>query len=143
MSSHSELLIERIANSIEENAEKGIFRCRRDIFTDPELFALEQKYIFEANWVFLAHESQLQNINDYLNVTIGRQPVIITRDKNNELHALINACAHRGATLCRYKKGNKSTFTCPFHGWSFNNTGKLLKAKDEKTGGYPQFKDGC
>ncbi|MCW8039049.1 MULTISPECIES: Rieske 2Fe-2S domain-containing protein [Acinetobacter] len=142
MSSHSELLIERIANSIEENAEKGIFRCRRDIFTDPELFALEQKYIFEANWVFLAHESQLQNINDYLNVTIGRQPVIITRDKNNELHALINACAHRGATLCRYKKGNKSTFTCPFHGWSFNNTGKLLKAKDEKTGGYPpQFKE--
>lgn len=34
------------------------------------------------------------------------------------------------------KRGNKSTFTCPFHGWSFNNTGKLLKAKDEKTGGY-------
>lgn len=53
MSSHSELLIERIASSIEENAEKGIFRCRRDIFTDPELFALEQKYILKQTGSFL------------------------------------------------------------------------------------------
>ena len=32
----------------------------------------------------------------------------------------------------------------PFHGWTFNNSGKLLKAKDARTGGYPeQFnKDG-
>jgi benzoate/toluate 1,2-dioxygenase alpha subunit len=32
---------------------------------------------------------------------------------------------------------NKNSFTCPFHGWTFSNNGKLLKAKDESTGGYP------
>jgi benzoate/toluate 1,2-dioxygenase alpha subunit len=63
---------------------------------------------------------------------------MITRDKQGELHALINACAHRGSMLCRYRRGNKGTFTCPFHGWSFSNTGKLLKAKDQKVGGYPE-----
>lgn len=40
--------------------------------------------------------------------------------------------------LCRRKTGNKSSFTCPFHGWTFSNNGKLLKAKDENTGGYPE-----
>ena len=40
--------------------------------------------------------------------------------------------------LCRRKTGNKSSFTCPFHGWTFSNNGKLLKAKDESTGGYPE-----
>ncbi len=38
--------------------------------------------------------------------------------------------------LCRRKTGNKNSFTCPFHGWTFSNNGKLLKAKDESTGGY-------
>src|SRR5258705_1433713 len=32
--------------------------------------------------------------------------------------------------LCRFKRGNKATYTCPFHGWTFNNSGKLLKVKD-------------
>jgi benzoate/toluate 1,2-dioxygenase alpha subunit len=40
--------------------------------------------------------------------------------------------------LCRYKRGNKSTFTCPFHGWTFGNSGKLLKVKDPDGAGYPE-----
>lgn len=95
------------------------------------------KHIFENNWVYLAHESQIPNNNDYYTTWIGRQPIVITRDKTGELHAVINACAHKGAMLCRRKHGNKGSFTCPFHGWTFSNTGKLLKVKDEKTTEYP------
>ena len=64
---------------------------------------------------------------------IGRQPIIIARNRNGELNAMINACSHRGAQLCRYKRGNKATYTCPFHGWTFNNSGKLLKVKTQLT----------
>jgi benzoate/toluate 1,2-dioxygenase alpha subunit len=39
--------------------------------------------------------------------------------------------------LCRKKKDNKAVFTCPFHGWSFNNSGKLVKVKDPNDAGYP------
>jgi benzoate/toluate 1,2-dioxygenase alpha subunit len=129
---------------VEEDKEKGNFRCKREIFTDEQLFELEMKHIFEGNWVYLAHESQLPNINDYYTTNIGRQPIFITRNKDGELNAFINACAHRGAQLARYKHGNKSSFTCPFHGWTFNNTGKLLKIKDPKDTGYPEAfnKDG-
>jgi len=48
------------------------------------------------------------------------------------LNAFINACSHRGAMLCRHKRANKSTYTCPFHGWTFSNAGKLLKVKDPR-----------
>ena len=91
------------------------------------------KYIFEGNWVYLAHESQIPNNNDYYTTYIGRQPIIIARNRNGELNAMINACSHRGAQLCRYKRGNKATYTCPFHGWTFNNSGKLLKVKTQLT----------
>ncbi|MDO6415309.1 Rieske 2Fe-2S domain-containing protein [Sphingomonas sp. BIUV-7] len=133
-----ELLRERLETAVVEDAEAGLFRCRRDVFTDPDLFELEMKHIFEGNWVYLAHESQIPDTNDYYTTMIGRQPVIISRDKSGELHAVINACAHRGAMLCRRKHGNKTSFTCPFHGWTFANTGRLLKVKDGKTGDYPR-----
>ena len=130
-------LNELLSVAVQDDRENGVFRCRRDIFTNPDLFELEMKHIFERNWVYLAHESQIPNPNDYYTTWIGRQPIVITRDKTGELHAVVNACAHKGAMLCRRKHGNKGSFTCPFHGWTFSNAGKLLKVKDEKTTEYP------
>lgn len=130
--------VEQILNTaMQVDEEAGVYRCRRDIFTNPDLFELEMKHIFEGGWVYLAHESQIPNVNDFFTTYIGRQPIIITRSKDGELNAVLNACAHRGATLCRRKRGNRSSFTCPFHGWSFSNNGKLLKVKDAKTTEYP------
>jgi len=131
-------VVARLEASVEEDPKTGNFRCRRDIFTDPDLFELEMKHIWEGNWIYLAHESQVPNKNDYLTGYIGRQPIVISRDRNGQLHAFLNACSHRGAMICRHKRGNKSTYTCPFHGWTFNNTGKLLKAKDPDGAGYPE-----
>ena len=120
-----------------ENHETGDHRLHRSAFTDPELFELEMKHIFEGNWIYLAHESQIPNNNDYYTLQMGRQPVFIARNRQGELNAFINACSHRGAQLCRLKRGNKATYTCPFHGWTFNNSGKLLKVKDPEDAGYP------
>ncbi len=90
-----------------EDWEKGLHRVGRDIFTDPDLFELEMKCIWEGNWLYLAHESQLPNKNDYLTLYMGRQPIFIARNRNGELNAFINACSHRGAMLCRHKRDNR------------------------------------
>jgi benzoate/toluate 1,2-dioxygenase subunit alpha len=134
----------KIDTMVVEDPERGVFRARRDMFTDPDLFELEMRHIFEGNWIYLAHESQLPENNDYLTMFMGRQPIIISRTRTGELTAVLNACAHRGAMVCRRKKDNRSTWTCPFHGWTYSNNGKLLKVKEAKGAGYPeQFnKDG-
>ena len=131
-------IIERLDAALVEDSADGLFRCDRAMFTDVEFFELEMKHLFEGNWVYLAHESQIPNKHDYFTTWIGRQPIFIARSKDNRLNAFINACSHRGAMLCRYKRGNKSTFTCPFHGWTFGNSGKLLKVKDPDGAGYPE-----
>lgn len=138
MTTQLDQLETRVRNVVQDDPQKGIFRCHRSMFTDPAFFELEMKHIFEGNWLFLAHESQIPEPGDYFTLFMGRQPVIITRDKDGELHAMLNTCSHRGATLCRKRRGNKTTLTCPFHGWSFKNDGRLLKAKNEKTGAYPE-----
>ena len=123
---------------LEDDKDKGIYRCKREMFTDPDLFELEMTHIFEGNWIYLAHESQIPNVNDFLTTTMGRQPIFIARNKAGELNAFLNACSHRGAMLCRHKTGNRASYTCPFHGWTFNNSGKLLKVKDPAAAGYPE-----
>ena len=126
-----------LADAVVDNPAGGVYRANRRIFTDEEIFELEMKHIFEGNWIYLAHESQVPNPGDYFTTYIGRQPVVITRDKDGELHCLINACAHRGAMICRRKTDNRMTLTCPFHGWTFRNDGTLLKVKDPDGAGYP------
>lgn len=128
----------RLDGMLVEDKARHIYRLKRAAFTDPELFELEVKHLFEGNWIYLAHESQIPDNNDYFTTYIGRQPIMITRNKQGQLNALINACSHRGATLARRKKGNKANFTCTFHGWTFNNSGKLLKVKDSNEAGYPE-----
>ena len=145
MLNHGDESIAKLRAMLEDDPVNHVYRIDRSAFTDEELFELEMKYIFEGNWVYLAHESQIANPNDFYTVFVGRQPVVITRDRSGQLHAMINTCTHRGATLCRHKKGNRSSFTCPFHGWTFNNSGKLLKVKDQSPdAGYPDHfnKDG-
>ncbi|WP_223413794.1 MULTISPECIES: benzoate 1,2-dioxygenase large subunit [unclassified Pseudomonas] len=128
---------EYLQSLLEDDPEQGIYRCKREMFTDPRLFDLEMEHIFEGNWLYLAHESQIPNKNDFYTTTMGRQSIFIARNKDGELNAFINACSHRGAMLCRHKSGNKSSYTCPFHGWTFSNSGKLLKVKDPAAAGYP------
>lgn len=100
--------LDRLARQLSESVQKhpatGVFRCRRDMFTNTELFALEMKHIFESSWVYLAHESPLPEINNYFTTHIGRQSVVVTRDKQGVRHGLVNACALRGAMLCRRKQ---------------------------------------
>ena len=45
--------------AVQDDPASGVFRVGRDIFTDPQIFELEMKHIFEGNWIYLAHESQI------------------------------------------------------------------------------------
>ncbi|MFC6706644.1 Rieske 2Fe-2S domain-containing protein [Flexivirga alba] len=133
-----ESLSDKLDNAVVDDPTTGTFRTNRRIFTDEEIFELEMKHIFEGNWIYLAHESQIPAPGDYLTTYMGRQPIVITRSKDGKLNCLINACAHRGAMLCRRKTDNRPTLTCPFHGWTFRNDGTLLKVKDPDDAGYPE-----
>ena len=47
--------IDYLDSLLEDDKEKGIFRCKREMFTDPRLFDLEMKHIFEGNWIWFSH----------------------------------------------------------------------------------------
>jgi len=100
-------------------------RVHQSIYTDPGIFREEMRKVFGAVWVYLAHESQIPERDDYVLSKLGLRPIIVVRDHNGVLRALYNRCTHRGATVCRQPKGSARSFSCPYHGWSYFNSGKM------------------
>lgn len=107
-------------------------RVHSSLYTDPRIFQEELRKIWFRTWVFIGHESEVPEPNDYVRKQFATQDVVMTRDREGELHILLNRCAHRGLQVCDAARGNSSTFRCPYHGWTFRNTGELL--------GYPYKK---
>jgi nitrite reductase/ring-hydroxylating ferredoxin subunit len=101
-------------------------RVHRRIYLEQEIFDLEMERIFERNWVFVGHESEVAAPGDFKTIPIGTQPAIMTRDENGDLHVLMNRCMHRAATVCQEERGNCSAFRCWYHGWTYNHKGELI-----------------
>ena len=99
-------------------------RVHRSLYVDPAVFALEQQRIFGGTWVYLAHASEIAEPDSFVTRRLGPRPIIVTRDREGKVHALINRCTHRGALVCREAAGKAQFFTCGYHGWSFRNTGE-------------------
>ncbi|MDO8313940.1 MAG: aromatic ring-hydroxylating dioxygenase subunit alpha [Rugosibacter sp.] len=130
-------LLDDLENKVVVSGPGDVVLGARNIYTDPAIFDLELEHMIEGGWVYAAHESQLPKANDYFTLYVGRQPVLLTRDAEGQIHGFLNACAHRGAKVVRHTKGNQKVHMCTFHGWCFNPKGELINVTDEDTGAYP------
>ncbi len=102
-------------------------RVHRSVYTDPAIFELEMERIWGRAWIFVGHESQVAEAGQYFATTIGRQPVVMTRDEAGSLHVLFNRCAHKGARLVGEGAGRAGkAMRCCYHGWRFGLDGRLL-----------------
>ena len=101
-------------------------RVHGSLYTSPEIFAEELEKIWYRTWVFIGHASEVAAPNDYVRKTLGPQDVILARTSDGDITVLMNRCAHRGNLVCEAPSGNSSSFRCPYHGWTYRNTGQLL-----------------
>ncbi|MEO6839972.1 MAG: Rieske 2Fe-2S domain-containing protein [Bradyrhizobium sp.] len=105
---------------------EGVTRAPYRLFTDPEIYEQEQQRIFRGRaWNFLGLEVDIPNPGDYKTTTVGETPVVITRNQEGQIHAMVNRCAHKGALVCLKKKDNVSSLTCVYHAWNYDLDGKL------------------
>jgi len=95
------------------------------IYSDSDLFELEKRRLFARAWMFLAHESEIPDPGDYVVRRIVDDSFIVCRDEAGAIRVLFNMCLHRGMQVCRSELGNTSHFRCPYHAWTYKNTGEL------------------
>ncbi len=116
------------------------------VFTDPAIFEREQERIFKGRtWHFLAFEDEVKDKGDFKATYIGTTPVVVTRTRDDKLAAWINRCAHRGAMVCRERRGNARVHRCVYHQWTYNQEGQLKgvpfrQGLNDNAGMPPDFK---
>ena len=120
-----EKLIEVYQGSLDP--ELTDFRIPTTVYTDESRLQAERR-LLRTLPMAVAHVSQLQAagaclVHDALGV-----PVMVTRNREGGLHAMLNVCRHRGTRLmedagfCKVRKG----FRCRYHGWTYDIEGNLL-----------------
>ncbi len=97
------------------------------VYTDPGVYKLEQELIFRGStWNYVGLEAEIPNPGDFKTTYIGDTSVIVVRDEEDSINALVNKCGHRGARVCRTACGNTTDFTCLYHQWNYDFKGNLL-----------------
>ncbi|HEX3524823.1 MAG TPA: Rieske 2Fe-2S domain-containing protein [Stellaceae bacterium] len=96
------------------------------LYHDPEMYQREQERIFRGpTWNFLGLAAGIPKPGDFQTNYVGDIAVIVNRDANGAIHALVNRCAHRGAMVRREMSGNASEHTCIYHQWCYGLDGRL------------------
>jgi len=121
-----------------------------DWYTDSDVYALEQEHIFMREWLCVGREEDIPEPGDHQVLDVQGESVLLVRNREGQLRAFYNVCRHRGARLCAAGEQETSdhrlplgggvvggrTILCPYHAWSYDLDGQLLRAPhiDEEMG---------
>lgn len=88
--------------------------------------AEEVEALFLDRPLVFALSGALPGPRTYRTVDLCGTPILLTRDADGKVHALVNACRHRGVRVAD-GAGEALRFTCPFHAWTYGLKGDLLR----------------
>ena len=104
----------------------------RSVFWEQEIYDQEIERIFDRSWLFLTHECFIPNPGDFVTGLMAENNVIVARQKDGTIRAMLNACTHRGNLVCPAESGNSKAFVCNYHGWVFGLDGALVDVPMEE-----------
>jgi phenylpropionate dioxygenase-like ring-hydroxylating dioxygenase large terminal subunit len=93
-------------------------------YTSAEFAAREAALMWPNVWQFAARDEDLPEPGDYIVYENAGRSFLVSRQDDGSVRAYHNVCLHRGRKL-RTEAGTADNFTCPFHGFSWEKTGKL------------------
>ncbi len=98
-------------------------------YTDPDIFAYEQRQLHTSTWQYAGHVSQLKKPGDFFTVTIADESLLCLRDHDENIVTFYNVCQHRAHQLQLVASGNipGKLLVCPYHAWSYRFDGTLVR----------------
>ncbi len=108
---------------------RGSRTLPRQYYVSPEIYQLESDRIFSGQWLCVASADDVREAGSFLLVEIEGESLILARDADERVRCFYNVCRHRGALVCQQPRGSSvKSFSCPYHAWSYDLTGRLIAA---------------
>jgi choline monooxygenase len=115
------------------------------VYSDPTLFRAQHRHVFARTWQYAAHNDVVKVSGQVFPFTLlpGSldEPLVLTRDTHDRVHALSNVCTHRG-TLVVEGPGHEQQLRCRYHGRRFALDGRFHSMPEfEGTANFPSPAD--
>jgi phenylpropionate dioxygenase-like ring-hydroxylating dioxygenase large terminal subunit len=105
-------------------------------YSDQSVLELERERIFRSTWQYAGWAEQVERPGSYFASVAGHIPVVVTRDREGELHGFVNVCRHRGHLVAQ-GSGCRDTLQCPYHAWTYGLDGNVRRApRSEREPGF-------
>ena len=96
------------------------------VYTDEGLYREElERFFYRGHWCYVGLECEVPDAGNFKKSAVGERSVVMVRDALGEIHVVENRCAHRGVAFCRERTGTVTSFTCPYHQWTYKLDGSL------------------
>ena len=102
------------------------------IYTHPDRLDREMQILFRRYPLMMGLGCRIPEPGDYFTDDSCGVPILVVRDHDGDVRALLNICRHRGAQVARGCGHMKRGFVCPYHGWSYDSQGKLVGIPDSR-----------
>jgi choline monooxygenase len=96
-------------------------------YTDGDILRREHERIFRHAWQYAGPAEHVAAPQTFLTCRAGHVPVVVVRDGDDELHAFVNVCRHRGSIVV-HGSGRRAALQCPYHAWTYALDGTLKAA---------------
>jgi phenylpropionate dioxygenase-like ring-hydroxylating dioxygenase large terminal subunit len=117
----------RLGPGVRHVPDYGPSVMSRQPYTDPMQFELERERVLGRSWLLAARSTDIAAAGDWTSFESHGETIVITRQPDGSLAAFHNVCQHRGIALVSDWKGcGARRFSCPYHGWVYDTTGKLV-----------------
>jgi nitrite reductase/ring-hydroxylating ferredoxin subunit len=98
-----------------------------DGYLSPRQWQDERRLVFGRYPLFVGLSGDLPGPGSWLTHDVTGTRILVTRDKDGQVRAMVNTCRHRGARVVPEGCGTKGRrFTCPFHAWTYDLDGSLV-----------------
>jgi phenylpropionate dioxygenase-like ring-hydroxylating dioxygenase large terminal subunit len=123
-----------------KSADIGLERIGGERFYTQEFMQAEWDHVWTKTWQVATRVSDLAEPGSYFVHEIGKEQLLFVKGDDHVIRGFYNVCQHRGNRLVQSERGEIDVFTCPFHGWQWNNDGSLRTVSDPQF--FRQFDDG-
>jgi phenylpropionate dioxygenase-like ring-hydroxylating dioxygenase large terminal subunit len=86
----------------------------------------ERALLFRREPLFLGLSHDAGAPGDYFTHTDSGVPILVVRARSGELRAFLALCRHRGAQVVSGSGKTSGRFSCPYHGWTYADDGRLV-----------------
>jgi len=117
-------LLDHIEHGTTDMAE-AVVEVPAEVYTSASRLDAELDVLFRGEPLVLCLSGALPGPGSFRAVDLCDTPVLLTRDGDGRVHAMVNACRHRGVRVVD-GSGQGRRFTCPFHAWTYDVAGSLV-----------------